>query len=537
MAFARVYMRVCLLLSLLSQVTAALPTAPLILQSPSSAGGPLAIASPEVARVEGPPRVVERVAIIGSGITGASAAFALAENARQNSKAIIPLITIFEQDPVIGGRITTTQIYDEPELTIDTCAANFDGISDTCIASLARDVGLTARPVQLRNNGTAVWNGSSFVGFVEDAGFRDHSLWSPFKQARFGLRYGESAAAAGQSAIRSDYGLLGITMFTSLSRELELRRLNETILKGACETKSGFCLKGAGSDRWRREVIEAGVRDRFFGDADELNELNSVLGLSSETSLSSVEGGNLRLIDRLIKLSGAQLLLGSKVTAIELDHQKRWNITAPVGGRVKGIAFDKVIIAAPLSLANINVSPEITAPLIDFTDTTVTHFTSRQSICAVRFNSTSPVPQTILSSATATEAGNKVDLPFFSFRLLDNNIVPTNRTAPTARENLYKIVSSNLLSESEITSYLEPKEPADKDPVITWINAQVLRNSVPRLNRALKLQGDIEVAKNLFYAGDGAQVTDTIEFSCRMGTNAARLVVPDPVRGQPGNGL
>ena len=142
-------------------------------------------------------------------------------------------------------------------------------------------------------------------------------------------------------------------------------------------TESGFCLRGARGDRWRREVIEAGVRDRFFGDADELNELNSVLGLSSETGLSSVDGGNLRLVDRLTKLSGAQLLLGSKVTAIELDHKKQWIITAAVDGSEKGIAFDKVIIAAPLSLADITVSLEITAPLIDFADTVVTHFTSK----------------------------------------------------------------------------------------------------------------------------------------------------------------
>ena len=208
-----------------------------------------------------------------------------------------------------------------------------------------------------------------------------------------------------------------------------------------------------------------------------------------------------------------------------------------MSGELKGIPFDKVIIAAPLSLANISVTPEITAPLIDFTDTVVTHFTNKQGICAERFNSTLPVPQTILSSATATEAGNKAELPFFSFRLLDDNIVPTNRTVSTPGENLYKIVSSNELSDAEITSYLEPKEPIDKDPVITWINRELLSNSVPRLNRALKLQDDVEVVKNLFYAGGGAQVTDTIEFNCRLGRNAARLIVPNKVRGQPGNGL
>ncbi len=538
MAFDSIYVSACLLLSVFVQVTAALPKAPLILQGPFSAGGPPNIASSEFAGLEGPPRVTQRIAIIGSGITGASAAFTLAENARQNSKAIVPLITIFEQNPVIGGRLTTTQVYDEPELTIDTCAATFDTLTDTCIGGLARRVGLTATPVQLRDNGTAVWNGSSFVGFVEDAGFRDYNTWSPFKQARFGLRFGKSPAAAGQSTVETNYRTLGKSVFTSLSDELELRELNETVLKGACETKSGFCLRDAGGDRWRREVIEAGVRDRFFGDADELNELNSVLGLSSETSLSSVDGGNLRLIDRLIKLSGARLVLGSKVNAIELDRQKQWNITTTVDGGVKDIAFDKVIIAAPLLLAAISVSPEITVPLIDFADTVVTHFTSKQGISAERFNSTLPVPQTILSSATATEAGNKAELPFFSFRLLDNNIVPTNRTISTPGEKLYKIVSSRKLSDEEITSFLEPKESANKEnPIITWINKEILHNSVPRLNRALRLQGDIEVAKNLFYAGGGAQVTDTIEFGCRMGRNAARLIVPVPVRGQPGNGL
>ena len=90
-----------------------------------------------------------------------------------------------------------------------------------------------ATPVQLRDNGTAVWNGSSFVGFVEDAGFRDYASWSPFKQARFGLRYGESVAAAGQSAIETNYRILGTTLFTSLSDELELRKLNETVVKAA----------------------------------------------------------------------------------------------------------------------------------------------------------------------------------------------------------------------------------------------------------------------------------------------------------------
>ena len=108
MACTSVSIHACLLLSVLFQVITALPKVPLRLQRPSSAGVPLAIAPLEVVQVEGPPRVAQRIAIIGSGITGASAAFTLAENARQNSKAIVPLITIFEQNHIIGGRITTT---------------------------------------------------------------------------------------------------------------------------------------------------------------------------------------------------------------------------------------------------------------------------------------------------------------------------------------------------------------------------------------------------------------------------------------------
>jgi len=215
-----------------------------------------------------------------------------------------------------------------------------------------------------------------------------------------------------------------------------------------------------------------------------------------------------------------------------------WNVTYIKGNDRSTEAFDKVIVAASLSLANLALPGSVNAsiPLVDYADTVVTHFTTRSFLSASYFG-TYPAPQTILTSATATKAGNKVSLPFFSLRLLDNSISESGATAPNNGQNLFKVVSSLPLSNETIASFLEHDvESSSDEPVITWIHREDLPRSVPRLDRTLKIQGEIEIAPGLFYAGNGAQVTDTIEFACRMGRNVGRLIIPSPVRNSPGNG-
>lgn len=487
------------------------------------------------------PPVPLKIAIIGSGIVGSTAAFTIAENARQNSKAPPVSITIFEQNAIIGGRITTTRVFDQDELAIDTCAATFNAALDVCVAQLARQTGLTPTFVAPLDNGTAIWNGKEVVGQIEDTGFRDLARTSEFKKARFEVRYGSSPFSAGRN-IQVFYTTLGNTLFRSLSQAVSSGGLNESLVRGACEGGNNvLCNEQPQSEVYLREVIEAGVRDRFFGDYDELNELNSVLGLVDQVNLQSIAGGNLRLVDRLIKISNAGLLLNTKVKYLEPSGNGKWNVfSSPMDGKTGNVGtFDKVIIASPLSLTDLEIRPGVpTQPQLQFADTVVTHFTTRWNLNGTYFGTGSPVPQNILTSATATRSGNRAEIPVFSLRLLDNRIQPVNSTSTAdSFQKLYKIVSSKNISVAEITQYLEPRDARDRlQPAVTWMHREYLPKSVPRLDRALKIQDEIEIQPGLFYAGNGAQVTDTIEFGCRMGKNAARLIIDTPVRFNPGNG-
>lgn len=484
-----------------------------------------------------------KIAIIGSGIVGASAAFTLAENTRENSRAPPISITIFEKNAIIGGRITSTKVFDQEELTIDTCAATFNNALDTCVLRLARETGLTASIVTALDNGTAIWNGEEIVAPIEDNGFRDLDLASKFKRARFESRYGSSALRSRRGVTQSLYATLGNSMFRSLEQLLERGNLNLTVVRGACEGGDAtICIDEPEKEVYLKEVVEAGVRDRFFGDYDELNELNSVLGLADENALSSVAGGNLRLIDRLVKISNARLKLNSKVQDLSIGRTNKWNVSFDtVGGNRRHVEeFDKVIIAAPLSLTDLEDFPGASVlPRLQFADTVVTHFTTKWNLNATYFRTGVPVPQTILTSATATRDGNRAEVPFFSFRLLDEFVQPINssRTSNSCQK-LYKIVSSKNISLAEIEQYLAPEANGDTSrPAVTWMHREYLPRSVPRLDRAMKIQGQIEIGPGLFYAGGGAQVTDTVEFGCRMGSNAARLIVTTPpVRRRPGNG-
>lgn len=484
----------------------------------------------------------QKIAIIGSGIVGATAAYTLAENARQNSKASPISITIFEQNAVVGGRITTTKVFDQEELTIDTCAATFNAVLDTCVLRLAREIGLTTAAVTELDNGTAIWNGKQIVGLVEDTGFRDvNGIASNFKKARFRLRYALAPFVAGRMPTQQGYTTLGTSPFTSLDTEVSRGRLNDSLVRGACESGDAvLCNAQPESELYLREVIAAGVRDRFFGDYDEVNELNSVLGLTDENALLSVDGGNLRLIDRLIKISNAKLNLNTKVTGFKITASGKWNVFSDSmqTGRSDVEDFDKVIIAAPLSLSDLTGFPGAgILPRLQYADTVVTHFTTKWNLNASFFGTGLPVPQNILTSSTATSSGKKTEVPFFSLRLLDNFIRPVDSKPTDSSQKLYKIVSSKNISLTDITEYLEPTNVQDaREPAVSWMHREYLPRSVPRLDRAMKIQTQIEVGPGLFYAGGGAQVTDTVEFGCRMGTNVARLIVPQPVRQEPGNG-
>ncbi|KAK5174274.1 uncharacterized protein LTR77_001354 [Saxophila tyrrhenica] len=476
----------------------------------------------------------KKIAIIGSGITGASAASRLYEGFRFSAPADQqPSITVFERNPIIGGRITQAYAYDSMIYPIDTCAATFDS-EDLCIVSSAVVAGLTlqARITTRPRTGEGIWDGDEMLAVEEE--FRDAIAWSEFRQRKWSQRYDRSPTSFSPlvNTIRGSLGLvLGTALpilgggasigVANLSAEVEIAGLSEMAKSFQCSETNYEDLDGMfdspEAKRFGRELVNAGTRERYFANGDELNVLEYILGFQDQLP-SYVSEGNLRLVERLLKLSTPDVRLGAEVQKIETKGKNDHRLTiVPTDGGVPATEqFDAVILATPYSLANITFDPPLqnaTDLIQHYEDSFVTHFTTPSRLNQTFFNWTDTMPQNIL---TTTSSSNTTASPFFSLTLLKQYA----RGSPPTAENLYKIVSREEIAFTDIQQYLEA--PAN----ITWIDVQPLPRSVPvKTGKCRRLVENLEVAPGVFYAGAGEQVIASADIGCRLGVNAASLLL------------
>lgn len=102
----------------------------------------------------------KRVAVIGAGIAGASAAYRLQEYHRSR----LPLdITVYEANPQVGGRVKSVKVYDGAYglQQVETGAHIFYS-DDECLQATIDEVGLRQKlePHYPRKKNVGVWDGT-----------------------------------------------------------------------------------------------------------------------------------------------------------------------------------------------------------------------------------------------------------------------------------------------------------------------------------------------------------------------------------------
>ena len=487
----------------------------------------------------------KKIAIIGSGITGAVTAFTLSEGYRSKVPPDQrPAITVFERNSIVGGRITQSYAFNDPRFPVDTCVATFS-IQDGCIAQQVTNVGLVTelltimRPVA----GTGVWDGEKLVGFVEENGFRNPVGFSPFKTAKWYERYSSTPWDFAQNVtdIRLKFDmLLPVTAGapgdqpvdpgrTNLSKELEMTGLQDYDQNLFCFDRHLDYPDEEKAGKFANEVIYSGLRERFFDDVFGFNALSFYLGFESE-SPSSVRGGNLQLIERLLKLSTLDVRTATEVQKIERQGGNNIQITAvPVSGGEPSVEqFDRLIIASSLELGNLTFEPpleDLPGLEQDYSDSFIIHFTTASKLNATYFNQTGTMPQNLLTTYYAEE-DKDIRPSFFSLTLIGQ---VTNPDEPSRVENLYKLVSREEIPYNEIEKYLTEPEECCR-PVISWIDTEAQPKSVPIAAGGLDggcrtTLEKFEIAPGIYYAGGGEQVIASAEMGCRFGANSANLVL------------
>ena len=468
-----------------------------------------------------------KVAIVGAGIAGTSAAYHLRD---KHPNADLD-ITIYEADADIGGKIKSAAVYDGAfgSQRVETGAPSFYA-NDECVQFLIDNSGLRGKVIPYDEwppPSVGIWNGENLIPRnKDDLKARTWKDW-----ARYAWRYGLSVENVRKWLSRklplfenslgryehTDRNILNDIEYNDLTTELN--------------TVAWSFLENLTSTEFLRDVEQAITRAWFGHDLSKMRSIAAFAALNPSTTSSLLNGGNRKLIERLIKLSDVNLLLNHTVTKIERSPNRKYRLIiekkdhshSQHTSKSEEIDYDAVIIAAPLEMAKIEFDIGVhvtTSNSRPFVTRHVTHFTSPDSLSPLYFNLAADFH--IPSKIYTTNNSPNITPTFFSIEYFSAFL--GREGCVLQSENMYRIVTATTLDDRVILELLghDPKRPL-QDAEVHWVHRQNWEHAFLEYNGAA-MQDDIEIAESIFYTGASEELVSSLEMSCRMGRRAALLL-------------
>ncbi|KAI7511437.1 hypothetical protein KC347_g3389 [Hortaea werneckii] len=294
------------------------------------------------------------------------------------------------------------------------------------------------------------------------------------------------------------------------------------------------------SRKFQEDIVRPCVRARLGQDLEEVHGLSALIATGS-SSTTTIVGGSSRLVERLIKLSGAHLSLSSEVIAIGRGEGRRYRLTIRHGSEgskeIEYVEYDSVVLAAPLQLLNIDLSglgPNLkTAPTAnDLVEAHITHFTSPFDFNANFYDPSLNI--SITNDDVLTSASPPGDMNILKVQGRDvcyfHGCPPDTGCDLCELEYLYRIHSERALEDAELVSMLGTEE-SDEPPSLTgisWVRRDVWPKAFLPFRKGHDFVGKFELAPRMYYTGGGEEVMSSMEMSCKMGERvASRLVFSD----------
>ncbi|KAL4779575.1 Prenylcysteine lyase-domain-containing protein [Aspergillus varians] len=504
---------------------------------------------PKLSGARSPPGLVEpsaelgpkQVAVIGAGAAGASAAYSLRKYA--DSLGIPVNITVLERASYVGGRSTTVNVFDDPTYPIELGASIFVEINYNLV-NASKELGLSVRgasherPKESTEN-LGVWDGESFVFVMEDSG----SWWTIAKLLwRYGL-----------APIRT-YNLMKSTVnkFLQLYKEpvfpfesLTAAAASVGLLDATSTPGAQFLEKNNVSPEFSREVIQASTRVNYGQNLPLIHGLESMVCMATEGAVS-VEGGNWRIFDGMLKYAQADVRLNHTVTSVERNRDNTKTVKFKDEHSEQSADFDEVIIAGPYQHSGITISPPVehTPDTIPFHILYVTLFSSPHRLSWKYFNLKGPSdipPETILTTLPlGTDLGNAEKgvgpAGFWSISTLRTvNTTSTSPGEPGQQHYVYKIFSPERLT-TEFLGDILGLEHSDKASAsssnedishlpkedISWYHEKIW-HPYPFLYPRVTFEDPL-LAPGIWYTGGIESFISTMETSALMGKNVAALI-------------
>ncbi|TFK83419.1 hypothetical protein K466DRAFT_555076 [Polyporus arcularius HHB13444] len=320
--------------------------------SRSVAQEPLLISEPPAAETTVP----NRIAIIGAGAAGSSAAFWISK-AKERFGLDVEL-DVYDKNSYVGGRSTTVFPYGDDSLApVELGGSVFVKVNKILWRAVS-EFGLELEDWRGDSGDDAVmgiWDGHEFL--LTTGGGSLLGNW--LDKIKILWRYGYKAPTKTQELLDAMTNKI-LRLYepdtpvwqnaTSLLSELEWADVT------AQTTAEYLDLHGV-DRRFSRELIEAATRVNYGQNVDQIHALEGMVSLAA-TGASSVKGGNWQIFENFIAASEARLYLNTTVTAVS-----RFSASGP--WMVQSTAFKEprlyraVILAAPYDQTNISFSTKV----------------------------------------------------------------------------------------------------------------------------------------------------------------------------------
>ncbi|KAJ7630585.1 Prenylcysteine lyase-domain-containing protein [Roridomyces roridus] len=297
-----------------------------------------------------PPVPSRRIAIIGAGAGGSSAAFWLGK--AQERFGLDVEVDIYEKNTYVGGRSTVVYPYENTSLPPVELGASIFVKANKNMWRAVDEFNLTRRDFREDSSGMGIWNGESLV-FTAMGGW-----WGIWDSVKILLRYGFHSPRKTQQFVDKMIGKF-LTLYsvetpkwdniTHLSSALEWTEL-------LTQSTSDYLASEGVSNQFIYELVEASTRVNYGQNADGMHALAGAVSLAP-TGASAVEGGNFQVFEQFLNHSKANVYLETLVKSISRSASGQWQITSDRGSET----YMAVILAAPWHSTNIELPADISS--------------------------------------------------------------------------------------------------------------------------------------------------------------------------------
>ncbi|KZP00717.1 FAD/NAD(P)-binding domain-containing protein [Calocera viscosa TUFC12733] len=292
-----------------------------------------------------------RVAVVGAGASGSSAAFFLNRTAKRLGKDV--QIDVYEKEGYIGGRSTTVYPFGDRTLEpIELGASIFVNANKHMVRAL-QEWNLSTVPFDDAEY-VGIWDGEEFAVIIRD----DKPTW--WDSAKLVWRYGllaplrtqrlvKALIASFDSLYTSTY--LPFASVDALSSQLGFSEYTQS------EAKAFLAKKGI-RGLFPEELVDGATRVNYAQSIDEIHALGALVSMAANGA-NSVQGGNWQVFERMLRESGAKVRLNTTVAEIA-PKGDAWQVTTSTGTKA---VYDHVVLSAPLHLSPYTLPANLSAPV------------------------------------------------------------------------------------------------------------------------------------------------------------------------------